>query len=144
MGIAVGVFGDIDLEQHREWVHRVCGGVGVTPYHPLWSQERRSLLDELLREGFEATIVAVKKGTLDASFLGRKLTSDAIGELETAGIDASGELGEYHTVVTNGPLFTKPLRISTLKVHERDGYLFLDVSLPNGNLCLDSTDIRGG
>jgi uncharacterized protein (TIGR00290 family) len=143
-GVSVGVFGDIDLEEHREWVHKVCARADIIPHHPLWSEARRSLLEELLREGFEATIVAVKKGTLDASLLGRRLTRETIEELEAAGVDASGELGEYHTVVTNGPLFSRPLQISTHEVHEHDGYLFLEVSITGASPCLDSTDIRGG
>jgi uncharacterized protein (TIGR00290 family) len=144
MGVSAGVFGDIDIEEHREWVHKVCRSAGLRPYHPLWGQDRRALLDELLKEGFEATIVAVNKDALDKDFLGKRITRDVINQLESQGVDASGERGEYHSVVTNGPLFSRPIKISTNKIHERDGYLFLDVAVPKANTCLDSTDIRGG
>lgn len=143
-GITSGVFGDIDLEPHREWVRKVCSVSGIKPHHPLWGQARRGLLDELLGEGFDATIVAIRKGSLDKSFLGRRLSRSTIDDLEAAGVDASGELGEYHTVVTNGPLFSRSVVLNTGEVHERDGYMFLDVSSPGSGTCMDSSDAPGG
>ena len=128
-GIQAGVFGDIDLEPHREWVERVCRQAGLTPYEPLWQAPRRQLLEEFLDQGFQATIVAVKQDVLAAGFLGRSLDQRLIGELEAAGVDASGEEGEYHTVVTAGPIFSEPLRLAHGQQHARDGYYFLDVAV---------------
>ncbi|MFC1898736.1 hypothetical protein ACFLXP_00155 [Chloroflexota bacterium] len=34
-GIDNGVFGDIDMEGHRQWVERVCASAGITPHLPL-------------------------------------------------------------------------------------------------------------
>jgi len=127
-GIEVGVFGDIDLEPHLQWVQKVCAIVGIKPYHPLWGEKRDALLDELLASGFKATIVAVKDGTLDRRFLGKTIDAAVVDELKDAGIDTSGEAGEYHTVVTDGPMFSKPLMLKKGSVELRDGYLFLDVS----------------
>lgn len=127
-GIEVGVFGDIDIDSHREWVERVCSCTAIRPYHPLWKKARRDLLGELLELGFEATIVAVKEGVLDRRFLGTTLNMDVIGEIESIGIDPSGEGGEYHTVVTDGPTFTFALSLEMKEQVLRDGYWFLDVS----------------
>jgi len=128
-GILAGVFGDIDLEPHREWVERVCRQAGLTPYEPLWQAPRRQLLEEFLDQGFQATIVAVKQDVLAAGFLGRSLDQRLIGELEAAGVDASGEEGEYHTVVTAGPIFSESLRLVHGQQHARDGYYFMDVAV---------------
>ena len=127
--IECGVFGDIDLRPHREWVEKVCSSVGIQAYEPLWQTARRNLLDEFLQLGFSATIVAVKQDTLNDSFLGRTLNRHVIADLENAGVDVSGEEGEYHTVVTDGPIFSNTVDIQSRGQTVRDGYCFIDVSL---------------
>ena len=127
-GIEYGVFGDIDLEAHLEWVERVCSSVQMQSYEPLWKTPRRDLLDKFFKLDFKATIIAVKQGALDSSFLGRTLNDEAVAEMENAGIDASGEEGEYHTVVTNGPIFRHAVQIKPGEHIFHDGYSFLDIS----------------
>jgi len=129
--IGCGVFGDIDLEPHLQWVERVCSSVAVEVYEPLWKKPRRELLEEFLHLGFTATIVAVKQDALDVGFLSRTLSKQVVLEMEEAGIDASGEEGEYHTVVTSGPLMSSPIRIETKGQVVRNGYCFLDIEAVN-------------
>jgi uncharacterized protein (TIGR00290 family) len=128
-GVEYGVFGDIDLEPHLEWVERVCSSVGVQAYEPLWQTARRELLDEFFQFGFKAIIIAIKNEALNDSFLGRALDKHVISDLEKAGVDVSGEEGEYHTIVTDGPIFTKNIDIITKNQYIQDGYSFLDLSL---------------
>jgi len=128
-GVEAGVFGDIDLEAHREWVERVCAAAGLDAFLPLWQQERRHLLARFLGSGFSATIVAVKDELLPQSFLGRRLDAATISDLEGAGVDACGEEGEYHTVVTDGPLFSRPVILTAGEIFSHDGYSFLDMRL---------------
>lgn len=126
-GIVHGVFGDIDMEEHKEWVERACGLAGTSAHEPLWKGKRMDLLREFLDHGFSATIVAVKEGTLDKGFLGRRLDWPLVEEFEAIGVDVSGEKGEYHTVVTEGPIFSNPIRLVDGEALLRDGYWFLDV-----------------
>jgi len=128
-GIEYGVFGDIDLEPHREWVEKVCATAGITPLLPLWQTARRQLLTELLAAGFKAIIVAIKDSLLDRSFLGRQLDHELLAELENIGIDACGEKGEYHSLVVDGPIFKHQLAIRTGAIVNHDGYSFLDIQL---------------
>ena len=128
-GVQAGVFGDIDLEAHRQWTQRVCSVADIQSYQPLWKESRRDLLDELVGAGFKATIVAVKNDVLDKQFLGKTLDTDAIREIEKTGIDICGEEGEYHTVITDGPIFSTPLELNTKKQILRDGYWFLEVDV---------------
>ncbi|MDO9541458.1 MAG: diphthine--ammonia ligase [Kiritimatiellia bacterium] len=126
-GIAAGVFGDIDVESHRAWVQRVCALADIVPIHPLWKQSRRKLLAEFITLGFKAVIVVLKDDKLDKKFLGKTIDNKTIAELEKAGVDASGELGEYHTVVTAGPIFSSALSLKTKGQVQHEGYWFLDV-----------------
>jgi len=128
-GLRHGVFGDIDLEPHRQWVERVCGEEGIAAHLPLWQEARRDLLAEFIGAGFTAIIVAVNDARLPPDFLGRQLDWDCVASLEAAGVDACGEEGEFHTVVTDGPLFSEPLALYHGRVVKHDGYSFLEVGL---------------
>lgn len=127
-GIEVGVFGDIDIDEHREWVERVCSYVNIQPYLPLWKKFRKELIQELLKLNFKATIIVVKDDVLDKKFLGKKLDIKVISDLENIGVDISGEGGEYHTVVTDGPIFSHKIKIKIKGKSFHDGYWLLDVS----------------
>jgi diphthine-ammonia ligase len=126
-GIEAGVFGDIDIEDHQKWVQKVCSKVQMDSYHPLWKEARRSLLMEFISLGFKATIVAVKEGVLDKSFLGKILDESLVLEIEKLGVDACGEEGEFHTVVTDGPIFSSPINIKLKDYLLIDGYWFQDL-----------------
>jgi len=126
-GIDTGVFGDIDLEDHRVWVERVCSSVNIRASLPLWLEPRRNLVEEFIRLGFKATIIAVKDGVLDRKFLGKELDETVVSELESLGVDAAGEEGEFHTVVTDGPIFSAPIKLELKEQVLRDGYWFQDV-----------------
>lgn len=131
-GVTGGVFGDIDFEPHREWVERVCGEVGVKPYLPLWGDSQHRLLREFVDLGFEAIVVATKSELLGEEWLGRKVDVDFVREIEEMGktkaITPCGEAGEYHTLVTDGPLFRERIEILEANRMLRDGNWFLDIS----------------
>jgi diphthine-ammonia ligase len=124
-GVQAGVFGDIDLQAHRDWVEGVCEHAGIGCHLPLWLEPRRVLLGEFLSSGGRATIVAVDHSKLGAEFLGLELDDDVIARLEAAGADACGEEGEYHTMVTQAPLFSRPVALAWDGVDERDGHYVL-------------------
>lgn len=128
-GVKAGVFGDIDIESHREWEERVCSQAGMEAYLPLWKTSRNVLLDELLALGFECTIVAVNSKLMGTELLGEKLTQTTIKRLFSLGIDPSGEAGEYHTVATNGPIFSSQIKIKKKEAFLLSGHWFLDISL---------------
>ena len=128
-GITHGVFGDIDLEGHLEWVQKTCAKSGIVPIHPLWQEPRRSILEELLAVGFEAVIVVVNTNMMPAEYVGRIFTRQLMDELESLGIDSCGENGEFHTVVIDGPIFSSRVPVTFGEVRENEGYVFLTVSL---------------
>jgi diphthine-ammonia ligase len=128
-GISHGVFGDIDLEDHLNWVRKTCAKVDMEAVHPLWMEPRRKILIEFIEAGFEAYIVVVNTKMMPAHFIGRKFTVELMDELDALGIDSCGESGEFHTVVVDGPIFSKPVPVVFSGQHERDGYAFLEVAL---------------
>ena len=128
-GPTVGIFGDIDMQDHRDWVERVCGLVGAEARLPIWQRDRRALMDELLDLGFRAVIVAVRDGVLPEDLLGRTIDADVVAAIEAAGADAAGENGEYHSLVVDGPLFERPLAVAAGERSLRDGVWFTDIGL---------------
>jgi uncharacterized protein (TIGR00290 family) len=128
-GVLHGVFGDIDLEPHREWVERTCRESGIKAHLPLWNGNRRALVEEFIAAGFKAIIVVVNTQMMPAHFLGRFIDTALIHELETIGVDACGENGEFHTFVYDGPLFARPLNISSGCMITMDEYAFLPISV---------------
>jgi len=127
-GVQAGVFGDIDLQAHRDWVEGVYDVAGLSCHLPLWQEPRRRLLDEFLAGGSRATIVAVDSSRLGSEYVGLELNDAVIARLEAAGADACGENGEYHTMVTAAPLFSVPVPLVWDGVEERDGHWVLRYS----------------
>jgi uncharacterized protein (TIGR00290 family) len=111
LGTDTAVFGDIDIPRHRAWEENVCGQAGLIASLPLWQHERLALLEEWWAAGFEARIVVARDGLVDRRYLGRVLDRPTALELAATGIDPCGENGEFHTLVTAGPLFRQPLQL---------------------------------
>jgi uncharacterized protein (TIGR00290 family) len=128
-GITHVVFGDIMGDGHREWNERVCRAHGLTPVMPLWAQPTSHLVREFIALGGEAMLVTVRTPLLDRSWLGLTLTEDTVRRLESIGVDACGEFGEYHTVVINCPRFSSPLTLVTGESVRRGDCWALDVSV---------------
>ncbi len=107
-GTEIAIFGDIDLQAHREWEEKVCAVAGLTAYLPLWQEPRELIAQEVLREGFEAYVVCTDSRYLADEFCGRRYDALFLKDLPV-GVDACGENGEFHTFVFNGPMFRQPV-----------------------------------
>ena len=123
-----GVFGDIEIEEHREWVEKVCQQAGFQAHLPLWQKSRRELICEFIELGFKAVVIVVDSEKLDETFLGRTLDMTFIAEMERMEIDPAGENGEYHTVVVDGPIFAGAISYELGEIERENGKLFQDIS----------------
>ena len=94
-GIAVGVFGDIDLQEHRDWVERVCRTAGMEAVLPLWNEPRLAMVRECIAVGIDCRIVSCKSELMGKEYLGQRMTHQLAEELDGKGIDAGGENGGY-------------------------------------------------
>lgn len=125
-GVTGGVFGDINLPEHRQWVEEACRSAAIKPYFPLWGMEEEEVLGQLLALNVELLIVALRSDLLDAKWLGRILGQDFIRELTAAGISPCGEHGEYHTMALFGPLFKERVELKPKGTRQRGQVLLLD------------------
>lgn len=126
-GVEAGVFGDIDIREHREWVERVCRETGIRAVEPLWGIERRRILETFIDAGFKAILVCAKADLFGKEELGRQIDRQFMEDLERRGIDLCGESGEYHTCVLDGPLFRNRIVVEASRETHRDGYWILDI-----------------
>lgn len=125
-GIKGMIFGDIYLQEHKDWVERVCGELGIEAVEPLWGEEPERILLDFINRGFEAIIVSAKADLFGEEWIGRKIDRDFFKYLKENNIDICGENGEYHTLVVDGPMFKKKIRITEKKSITREGCWFLD------------------
>lgn len=129
MGIEAGIFGDIDLQEHRDWIERVCGQLEIQPVLPLWKEKREELLEELIGAGFAAIVVATRADFLGEEWLGSRISRKFVDDMKQRDdIDLCGEKGEYHTFVYDGPIFKKKIKIRRTTKVKRDNHWFLDIS----------------
>jgi len=130
-GITGGVFGDIDIEEHREWIARVCKEVDITPYSPLWGQTQEKVLNSFIASGFEAVVVTAKADLFGEEWLGRKVDEDLLSHLlelkKINDFQLCGEMGEYHTFAFDGPLFKQRIEILEANKVLREGRWFLEI-----------------
>jgi diphthine-ammonia ligase len=124
-GIEGGVFGDIDLQEHRDWVERVCGEIGIKAFLPLWQVRPEELIDEFLRLEFKAMVVATR---LEEGLLGKVLDKALVRRIVKLGSHPCGESGEYHTFVTAGPIFRRALKVAKGERERRDNMWFWEIS----------------
>jgi len=123
------VFGDIDIESHREWEECVCKAANIKCNLPLWQQDRSTLVNEMIDAGIVAMIVSCN-ADLGSDFLGKIINQETLALLAKKGVDVCGENGEFHTVVLDCPLFSKPVEVvQGAKLVNGTEYHFLELSL---------------
>lgn len=102
------VFGDIFLEDLREYRENQLAPFGIEAHFPLWKKDTRELMHDFVSLGFKAVVVCIKSDLLDESFVGRELDLDFVNDLPP-NVDPCGENGEFHTFCYDGPIFDYPV-----------------------------------
>jgi diphthine-ammonia ligase len=128
--IGTMVFGDIYLLEHESWIERVCGDLKINALEPLWNTTPEKIIDEFVGLGFKAIIVSCKADIMGKEFLGRLVDKDLAEELKKKGICPCGEKGEFHTLVVDGPIFRKPIKIVKAEAVIKESFWkhwFLDI-----------------
>jgi uncharacterized protein (TIGR00290 family) len=125
-GITHLVFGDLFLEDIRAYRERQLATVGLSGLFPLWRRDTAALARTIIDAGFVAYLVCVDPSKLPREFAGRRFDAQLLSDLPLA-VDPCGENGEFHTVVTAGPVFQAPIAVRVGEIVERDGFVFADV-----------------
>ena len=125
-GIEVMAFGDLFLEDVRNYRIHKLADTGLRPLFPLWGRDTSALAKEMVAGGLKATLTCVDPKVLNASFAGRDFDTALLQELPPS-VDPCGERGEFHTFAWDGPMFQHPIPMQRGEVVTRDGFVFADL-----------------
>lgn len=109
-GLRTLAFGDLLLEDIRQWRQQQYAALDWDCLFPLFGQDTAALARRMIDAGLRARLCCVDTHRLDAAFAGRAFDHALLDALP-AGIDACGENGEFHTCVSAGPMFRGALRL---------------------------------
>ena len=118
-GLRQVAFGDLFLADIRRYREALCARLDWTPVFPLFGSDTAALARAMIAGGLRAHVCCVDTQQLDAGFSGRAFDADLLDALP-AGVDPCGENGEFHTCVSAGPMFAKPLALQTGETVLRD------------------------
>lgn len=110
-GVFYSLYGDILLEDLRDYRENQLAKVGITGIFPLWKRNSKELLLEMIDAGLKTIIICVNQAYLDKSFLGRVIDRQFLDDLPNH-VDPCGENGEYHSFAFDGPMFKYPVKFS--------------------------------
>lgn len=125
-GISSVAFGDVFLEDVRRYREKLLSEIGMDARFPIWKEDTLTLARAFINAGFKAFIVCVDSKVLDQSFVGRTFDDTLAGDLPP-NVDPSGENGEFHTFVYDGPLFKRPVPCRVGQVVLRESYYYCDL-----------------
>jgi uncharacterized protein (TIGR00290 family) len=128
-GIGSVAYGDIRLQDVRDYREKQLARIGMRGVFPLWLDDSHGSMRDLLDLGFKAQVVCVDTARLPESFLGREVDDGFLSDLPE-GVDPAGEDGEYHTFVHDGPLLSRPIPSVRGPVFHYDRFAFLDMEVP--------------
>ncbi|MEX2526685.1 MAG: ATP-binding protein [Gemmatimonadota bacterium] len=125
-GVTHVAFGDLFLEDVRQYRVDNLKPTGLEPLFPLWQRDTRALAQEMVAGGLRSVLTCVDPKQLSPDFLGREFNQAFLDDLPP-GVDPCGERGEFHSFVFAGPMFQAPLQVTLGRRVERDGFHFVDV-----------------
>jgi len=125
-GITAVAFGDLFLQDIRDYRERQLEGTGIEPLFPVWEIPTKKLARDMIAAGVKAKITCVDPTQVDRSFVGRNFDQALLDSLPP-GVDPCGENGEFHTFVYDAPVFSSPIKVRMGEIVERDGFVFADV-----------------
>ena len=125
-GIECVAFGDLFLREIREYREYQLRETGIEPLFPIWNLPTDILAEQMLSSGVEAYISCVDPKKAPGTLAGRRWSTTLLNELPDS-VDPCGENGEFHTVVTGGPMLQGRIPVHIGETVEREGFVFTDI-----------------
>ena len=123
-------FGDLFLEDIRNYRIKNMENTGIEPIFPIWGENTKDLASKMIASGVKAHLTCVDSKQIDPSFSGRAFDQSLLNDLPDSA-DPCGENGEFHTVVYAGPMFKNEIPLKKGETLNREGFIFTDFSLNN-------------
>jgi len=124
-------FGDLFLEDIRQYRITQLVGTGIAPVFPIWGLATDNLSHTMINQGLKAVITCIDPAQLPAEFAGRTFDAVFLAELPD-NVDPCGENGEFHSFVYDAPDFRTPIDIAVGEIVTRDGFVFADITGVSG------------
>jgi uncharacterized protein (TIGR00290 family) len=130
-GVTRIAFGDLFLEDIRQYRIRLLERTGVEPLFPIWTTaaDTPGLARRMLDAGLQAVLTCVDPKQLSERFVGRQFDERLLADLPR-GVDPCGERGEFHTFCYRSPEFSTEIPVTRGDVVQRDGFWFADLQPP--------------
>jgi len=127
-GVTQIVFGDLFLEDVRAYREKMLSGTGIEPKFPLWQCPTHELAREMIAAGLVAHVTCLDPTKVPRDLAGHVFDRDLLRRLPGEA-DPCAERGEFHTCVSAGPMFARPIPVEVGETVEREGFVFADLTL---------------
>ncbi|HLT08485.1 MAG TPA: hypothetical protein VK014_13220 [Cyclobacteriaceae bacterium] len=124
-GVTHIAYGDILLEDLKEYREVKLAEKGFTAVFPLWASNTMDLAREFLSAGFKTKICAADADLIQKEWVGTDYSHAFLKQL-TANVDPCGENGEFHSFCYDGPAFSKPISTYCKELVQRPYDLVLE------------------
>lgn len=141
LGVSSVVFGDIFLEELREYRENNLSKIGMKGIFPIWKMDTSLLARNFIDWGFKAIITCLDSDTLDKNFIGRLFDEQFLSELPSTA-DPCGENGEFHSFVYDGPIFQHKIPHKKGQVVLRENRFYFCDLLPAENKYKSATHLK--
>jgi uncharacterized protein (TIGR00290 family) len=121
LGVTSVVFGDIFREDLKKYRELNVARLRMKAIFPLWQRDGFELMESIINLGFNALVVSVNTHAVDRSFVGRLIDWKFLFDYPKSE-DVSGEHGEYHTFVYDGPIFKHAISFKLGETFLREGH----------------------
>lgn len=128
-GIKTVAFGDINLQDVRDFKEKMIFDLDMKALFPLWGMDTKDVVAKFFQTGHKALVTSVIEDKLGYSFLACEFNQEYLNRLPE-GIDQAGENGEFHTFVTFGPTFKMRVAFSKAIAVEEGPYIVSLVKEP--------------
>jgi uncharacterized protein (TIGR00290 family) len=134
-GVRSVAFGDIFLEELREYREEKLSTMGMEALFPVWKRDTAELACTFIDLGFKAVVTCIDSNLLDSTFVGGAFDEQFLSTLPST-VDPCGENGEFHSFVYDGPIFQQRILHTAGEVVLREnGFYYCDlIPFQNGQL----------